>query len=453
MAAFSFGSFGDLYALIQIASNVYDAIDSAGSISRELSAAKEELQCFRTICTSIEQAYTHNSAFLTDDDLLLFKAVIQSSQACLHKFAIYLDRFGDSRQVVRLARRVQLSLSSKQEIRVFEGRIRGFIAALGVIQTKLCSMEVTAHVSRSLNEPWDQRPMKFQDALGRRYPVPLEVCSTFEGFMSFLQFAFKDHATLYTAVKNRQIWLFTPDNSTLGLWYIILEDHWSHIAKPGVRLGMSFPSYTELPVPTDADASDIKVNRLQPFSKSVSLSGFPPTPLDAVEVRAIAHSTHNANQPPMEESEQITTSVAENGAQNIISEAETHNQILDDESMKRVRFSEPLPFWATYKQETTFKLLFPIESPEFLPKPINYSESPRENFPQRKRPGLLRCEFPGPTNCPLIFPPGKQEQWIEHFQGRQPIVPSVDLLKPKSKRPPTHSQSARWSRKEKIKNR
>ena len=50
---------------------------------------------------------------------------------------------------------------------------------LGLMQAKYCSQDLKAHITNSL-EPWDQKPMRFQDALGRRYPVPLEVCNTFD---------------------------------------------------------------------------------------------------------------------------------------------------------------------------------------------------------------------------------------------------------------------------------
>jgi hypothetical protein len=42
--------------------------------------------------------------------------------------------------------------------------------------------EVKLHVDRSIGEPWDQKPLRFVDAIGRRYPVPLELCQRFEVF-------------------------------------------------------------------------------------------------------------------------------------------------------------------------------------------------------------------------------------------------------------------------------
>ncbi|KAI6778145.1 uncharacterized protein J7T54_007191 [Emericellopsis cladophorae] len=222
-------------------------------------------------------------------------------------FGKYLSRFDDSRQLVRLARRAQLSLSKKEEIYQFQNRMRGFVAALGVIQTRYCSREITAQISRSLDEPWDRKPMKFQDALGRRYPVPLE------GFMNFLQFAFKSNVTLHAAVQQCQIWLFTPANSNPGLWYIILKDDWKHISKPGVRLGMSFATQSE----EEGGASQYPSRGA---SATARTDGIPTGPTDNVNSLA-------------------------------------GQLMLNEDTIKSVRFGEPLPPWATYDPKTNFKLL------------------------------------------------------------------------------------------------
>src|SRR6266568_1869981 len=40
--------------------------------------------------------------------------------------------------------------------------------------------DIRSQVNRAIEEPWDQKPIRFQDAIGRRYPLPLEVCRTLE---------------------------------------------------------------------------------------------------------------------------------------------------------------------------------------------------------------------------------------------------------------------------------
>lgn len=50
------------------------------------------------------------------------------------------------------------------------------------LHTRLFSYteEVKLQICARLDEPWDQKPIRFQDAIGRRYPIPLEVAKTFQ---------------------------------------------------------------------------------------------------------------------------------------------------------------------------------------------------------------------------------------------------------------------------------
>lgn len=179
MAALSSGSLGNVFTLVQIVTQAIAAIDSSKGIARDLEVSKRELQSFVAICTSIDR-YLNSGVPIHHDDMAAFETTMHSCRECLGSFTKYLGRFNDRRRIVRFARRLEFGLSHKEKIRGFESRMRSFVAMLSIIQTRYCSQELTMHVSRSLDEPWDQRPMRFQDAIGRRYPVPLEVCSTFE---------------------------------------------------------------------------------------------------------------------------------------------------------------------------------------------------------------------------------------------------------------------------------
>jgi hypothetical protein len=114
---------------------------------------------------------------------------------------------------------------------------------------------VKLQIRAALDDPWDQKPIRFQDALGRRYPIPLEVCKTFQvssllhrflrkeinnrkGLLAFLKFAFKDTPTPW-AVEERQFWLFEPATSQAKRWNLIDEEDWDTFARPGKPLGMS----------------------------------------------------------------------------------------------------------------------------------------------------------------------------------------------------------------------
>ncbi|KAJ0423009.1 hypothetical protein BJY00DRAFT_63191 [Aspergillus carlsbadensis] len=97
---------------------------------------------------------------------------------------------------------------------------------------------VRSHIERSLPEPWDQRPVGFQDAIGRRYPIPLEVCGTFEGFIDVLQHAFRGDQ-IQSAIRRGSIWLFTPVRGKPKTWNIIAGENWASTMRPGMQLGMS----------------------------------------------------------------------------------------------------------------------------------------------------------------------------------------------------------------------
>jgi hypothetical protein len=109
-------------------------------------------------------------------------------------------------------------------------------------------------ISTGIDEPWDQKPMRFQDCVGRRYPVPLEVCSTFEaslftyywaiflgsqGFHAFLKFAFHKKKG-FSAVSNKRMLFFTPSGSDSQHYHIITKSDWKHVIRPAMPLVMAF---------------------------------------------------------------------------------------------------------------------------------------------------------------------------------------------------------------------
>lgn len=182
MASFTFGSFGDIITLTQIAYKVYDAIDSNGDLAKRLKVSKNDRDTFLKVCASVERAIKVGGPMSEDDEAVL-KHVINECNEFLTSFDKYLDRFSDSRHVARFMRRLQTALFNQDKDSHFQDRMRHHTMMLGLvlgpIQAKYNSLDLKAHITSSL-EPWDQRPMQLQDAVGRRYPVPLEVCSSFE---------------------------------------------------------------------------------------------------------------------------------------------------------------------------------------------------------------------------------------------------------------------------------
>lgn len=56
--------------------------------------------------------------------------------------------------------------------------------------------------------------------------------------MGFLQFSFKD-TRLLPLVANGNLWIFTPGEAQAKWWYLVREEDWSQLARPGIRLGVS----------------------------------------------------------------------------------------------------------------------------------------------------------------------------------------------------------------------
>jgi hypothetical protein len=48
------------------------------------------------------------------------------------------------------------------------------------LQLQKNTQDVKEEISRIIDDPWDQKPIRFQDAIGRKYPIPLEVCATYD---------------------------------------------------------------------------------------------------------------------------------------------------------------------------------------------------------------------------------------------------------------------------------
>jgi hypothetical protein len=48
------------------------------------------------------------------------------------------------------------------------------------LQLQKGAQDVKQEISKVIDGPWDQKPIQFQDAIGRKYPIPLEVCATYD---------------------------------------------------------------------------------------------------------------------------------------------------------------------------------------------------------------------------------------------------------------------------------
>lgn len=349
MASFTFGSFGDIITLTQIAYKVYDAIDSNGDLAKRLKVSKSDRETFLKACASVERAVKVGGP-MSEDDAAAVKHVVTECNQFLAEFEKYLDKFTDPRQVVRFMRRVQSALFNKDESSHFQDRLRHHSMMLGLvlgpIQAKYTSLDLKAHITSSL-DPWDQKPMQLQDALGRRYPVPLEVCSSFEvsrqlhlcmlgqnlmayqGLLNFLQFAFKSNPSIYTAVKQQQFWMITPKGWDTQSWYIVQKEDWKSIARPGTRLGMFF--YTERQQRNDGPSEILMA---------------PENPNELSGCRGCRRRVEDRIPATADDVVDMTTSgsfVRIGGSL--------------DEFIASLKFNDPMPSWALYNPDTKFQLL------------------------------------------------------------------------------------------------
>ena len=68
-------------------------------------------------------------------------------------------------------------ISSRREIRELNDQVVKRTDNLSALLHQ--NTEVKMRLCTVLSEPWDQKPIYFQDAVGRRYPVPLEAVRNF----------------------------------------------------------------------------------------------------------------------------------------------------------------------------------------------------------------------------------------------------------------------------------
>ena len=154
----------------------------------------------------------------------MLSASQQSLVDCMDFVTSFKPEKASGQSTMKFPKRVRWSLSGKRKMASFRQKIHNYMVILGLIQqnmnrypfahlygvagafdstshrealldlngrvqrgTENLSMEirrgmeeVKLQISPAIDEPWDQKPIRFQDAIGRRFPVPLEVCRTFK---------------------------------------------------------------------------------------------------------------------------------------------------------------------------------------------------------------------------------------------------------------------------------
>ncbi|KAI1329691.1 hypothetical protein F5Y16DRAFT_79227 [Xylariaceae sp. FL0255] len=257
-APFGF-SVGDFLAVIQLAVKICQALDESSDDLKEYNDVKFELLTLTQVIEDIKTR-VFGGSLVSERSAERLHDVLQNCFRILGNFGSFLSSYNDLSSALR---KISWVLCGKAKIQGFRSRIQVGLAALSLIQLDMqrdsldvirkemreasdtLSLEVRQQVDSircnvvaTLQWPGDQQTIRFQDAIGRRYPVSLEICQTFKDFMSFLQFMFRN-SPLLPAINSSAIWLFTPSGLQPKLWYLLQKDDWELMARPGMILGMS----------------------------------------------------------------------------------------------------------------------------------------------------------------------------------------------------------------------
>ncbi|KAJ2992727.1 hypothetical protein NUW58_g2069 [Xylaria curta] len=223
-------SAGDFLTILGLVVKISQALDESSGSLAEFQGIKQELKSFGHIVEGVQKAAIDPSTISIENASLL-PDVLRNCTEALNSFQIFLASYNGMHSVFK---KVSWVTKALRNVRVELAQVNNDVSQ--EIQKTAQSLQL--HVTSSLSLPYDQQPIKFQDALGRRYPVPLELCSDFQSFLEFLEFSFKS-CSLLPLVKNRDLWLFTPGGEQVAWWYLLQEGDWAGSTRPGMRLGMS----------------------------------------------------------------------------------------------------------------------------------------------------------------------------------------------------------------------
>ncbi|KUM56572.1 hypothetical protein ACN42_g10641 [Penicillium freii] len=261
--AFGFGV-GDFVAVASLLWKISQALSETSEDSKLYREFQLELSAFQGVVVQFQQAMP-NGPILSKDQVTKTRNVVAQIERLINDFNRHMDKFkkntsptekDGTRKLVNLRKRVTWSFFGKKPIQQFREALRGYTAVLTLIMHSLNSQamqdlqqqvrdgthclnlqvqtgteQLKLHMD-TLQDPWDQKPIRFQDAIGRRYPVPLE------GFQDFLHHAFKD-SPISKAVQQQSIWLFSPVAGETKTWNLIATGDWQANVYPGMQLSMS----------------------------------------------------------------------------------------------------------------------------------------------------------------------------------------------------------------------
>ncbi|KAL2842628.1 hypothetical protein BJX68DRAFT_166512 [Aspergillus pseudodeflectus] len=209
--AFGF-SVGDFIAVAALIWRLSQALNEASEDSKLFREIQLELSAFRDVVIQLEYAMKDGAA-ASKDQVDRTRAVFSRMERGMNEFNKHTENYKGggrvdeegTRGIASIKRRVQWTFFGKKQVGQFREALRSYTIILNLIMQSLTNQAlrdlrqevqsgtlglgqrmqtntalITSHIDTALSEPWDQKPVRFQDAIGRRYPVPLEVCGTFE---------------------------------------------------------------------------------------------------------------------------------------------------------------------------------------------------------------------------------------------------------------------------------
>ncbi|KAL4877574.1 hypothetical protein BJY04DRAFT_221946 [Aspergillus karnatakaensis] len=260
--AFGFST-GDFIAVAALIWSLSQALSETSEDSKLIREVQLEISAFQDIVVQLEKVMT-NGAVPSANQVARTRNVLSQMERLINEFNQHTEKYASSkpsdtnkdgtRRIVSLKKKLGWSLFGKKQVSEFRDAIKGYAVVLGLIMQALNSqamqglqkqMEtgtqglelqvrtgtevIKAHIDTVIQEPWDQKPIRFQDASDRGLN---------SGFIDFLRHAFKNSPIL-AAVERQSIWLFSPVKGKPKVWNLISNKAWSSAVYPGVQLSMS----------------------------------------------------------------------------------------------------------------------------------------------------------------------------------------------------------------------
>ncbi|KAH8706170.1 hypothetical protein BGZ61DRAFT_449504 [Ilyonectria robusta] len=257
-------SVGDCIAIIGVVIKGYGALSGTSDDAKELGRLTDDLLRLQEILKQLPkqdsfQASNQNAGTKELDE------AIRHCQETLSELASVVKEYEPTNsRAKRYYRRLAWTFAGKEKTQPLQKRIQSLTANVLLLQNGLqrqaiedlkagiqqqmtglssqmqtVNEEVKLSIYAAIDEPPDQMPIKFRDATGEKYRVPLNLYQNFEDFCEFLGFVFRKNDLLLPFVARKDFWLFTPAVNGSPWWYLIHESDWAQAARPGSQLGMS----------------------------------------------------------------------------------------------------------------------------------------------------------------------------------------------------------------------